>query len=258
MTRSHRMQVHRDPGTRFATIGTHHPDRPAEHRQQGDRGPMNKHRIGALFAALALTLTFAGTASRLRTVGRPAAARPRRTARTPCPDDALWIWTGESSHDAAAPLRWRHVARVSHRVNGAWHFIADRPDQRADTAPSSSSPRRGGLLTSRTAARRRRPRRPPTRDDDDRGDHDLPRRPRRPRRPRPPRRRTTSEETTTTDEITTTTTPAGSVEELTPPQTDTIAQPTSSSTVSTSLLLVLAGMLSAALVIAPAAARKRR
>src|SRR6186997_1739936 len=28
----------------------------------GDRGPMNKHRIGALVAAAALTLTFAGTA----------------------------------------------------------------------------------------------------------------------------------------------------------------------------------------------------
>ena len=75
---------------------------------------------------------------------------------------------------------------------------------------------------------------------------------------------TTTEETTssTTDETTSTTsnetTPNGSVEELTPPRTDAMAQPTSSSTVSTGLLLVLAGILAAALVVIPAAARSRR
>ncbi|HEY3335638.1 MAG TPA: hypothetical protein VGK16_10440 [Candidatus Limnocylindrales bacterium] len=72
----------------------------------------------------------------------------------------------------------------------------------------------------------------------------------------------TSSTTTTTDEITTTTsnetTPDGSVEELTPPSTDALAQQTSSSTVSTGLLLVLAGILAAALVVIPAAARSRR
>jgi hypothetical protein len=68
-------------------------------------------------------------------------------------------------------------------------------------------------------------------------------------------------DTTTTDVVTTdttTTTPSGSVEELTPPQTDTISQPTSSSSVSTGLLLVLAGILAAVLVVVPAAARSRR
>ena len=54
------------------------------------------------------------------------------------------------------------------------------------------------------------------------------------------------------------TTPGGSVEELTPPSTDTIGQPTSSSSVSTGLLLVLAGILAAVLVVVPAAARNRR
>ena len=76
----------------------------------------------------------------------------------------------------------------------------------------------------------------------------------------------TTEETTTesTTEETTTettseeTTPEGSVEELTPPSTDTIGQPTSSSSVSTGLLLVLAGILAAVLVVVPAAARNRR
>jgi hypothetical protein len=70
---------------------------------------------------------------------------------------------------------------------------------------------------------------------------------------------TTDVVTTTTDDIiTTTTAPEGSVEELTPPQTDTIGQPTSSSSVSTGLLLVLAGILAAVLVVVPAAARNRR
>ena len=69
---------------------------------------------------------------------------------------------------------------------------------------------------------------------------------------------TTSEETTSEETTSEETTPEGSVEELTPPHTDTISQPTSSSTVSTGLLLVLAGILAAVLVVVPAAARNRR
>ena len=68
---------------------------------------------------------------------------------------------------------------------------------------------------------------------------------------------TTETETTATTAKTTTTTPEGAVEELTPPRTDALAQPTSSSSVPTSLLLVLAGILAAALVVIPAAARRR-
>jgi hypothetical protein len=68
---------------------------------------------------------------------------------------------------------------------------------------------------------------------------------------------TSTTATETTDTETTETTPSGSVEELTPPSTDTIAT-ANSSTVSTGLLLVLAGILAAALVVIPAAARSRR
>ena len=64
---------------------------------------------------------------------------------------------------------------------------------------------------------------------------------------------TTSHETTSEE-----TTPEGSVEELTPPHTDTIGQPASSSSVSTGMLLVLAGILSIVLVAVPAAVRNRR
>jgi hypothetical protein len=69
---------------------------------------------------------------------------------------------------------------------------------------------------------------------------------------------TTTSDTTSSETTSEETTPEGSVEELTPPSTDTIGQPTSSSSVSTGLLLVLAGILATVLVVVPAAARNRR
>jgi hypothetical protein len=68
----------------------------------------------------------------------------------------------------------------------------------------------------------------------------------------------TTTDVVTTDTTSEETTPEGAVEELTPPSTDTIGQPASSSSVSTGLLLVLAGILAAVLVVVPAAARNRR
>lgn len=71
---------------------------------------------------------------------------------------------------------------------------------------------------------------------------------------------TTTVDTETTGTATSTTkatTPQGSVEELTPPHTDVLAQPTSTSSVPTGVLLVLAGLLAAVMVVIPAAARRR-
>ena len=219
---------------------------------------MNKHRIGALIAAMALTLTFAGSAlATTFTWGHN--GYPNATC-TGSQSSMLWVWTG----DSPTGLTINGEAQTGTWIqngNGGWHFeLAISGTNFPPTSASVEFTGDAGVLTlshcdgtvTTTTSEST----------------------------------TTSNETTTSDETTTTqttttqtgsintqcvncstttsdttsseTTPGGSVEELTPPSTDTIGAPTSGSTVSTSLLLVLAGALATALVVIPAAARKRR
>ena len=57
---------------------------------------MNKHRIGALVAAAALTLTFAGTAFAAEDTWEGQGYPPKEDCEKSDPGEALWIWTGES------------------------------------------------------------------------------------------------------------------------------------------------------------------
>ena len=226
---------------------------------------MNKHRIGALIAAMALTLTFAGSAlATTFTWGHN--GYPNATC-TGSQTSMLWVWTGDSPtgltiNGEAQTGTW------SQNGNGGWHFeLAISGTNFPPTSASVEFTGDAGVLTlshcDGTVT---------TTTSESTTTTDV---------------TTTSNETTTSDETTTTqttttqtgsintqcvncstttssdttsseTTPGGSVEELTPPSTDTIGAPTSGSTVSTSLLLVLAGALATALVVIPAAARKRR
>ena len=227
---------------------------------------MNKHRIGALIAAMALTLTFAGSAL-ATTFTWGDNGYPNATC-TGSQTSMLWVWTGDSPtgltiNGEAQTGTW------SQNGNGGWHFeLAISGTNFPPTSASVEFTGDAGVLTlshcDGTVT---------TTTSESTTTTDA---------------TTTSNETTTSDETTTTqttttqtgsintqcvncststttsdttsneTTPGGSVEELTPPSTDTIGAPTSSSTVSTSLLLVLAGALATALVVIPAAARKRR
>jgi len=226
---------------------------------------LNKHRIGALIAAMALTLTFAGSAlATTFTWGHN--GYPNATC-TGSQTSMLWVWTGDSPtgltiNGEAQTGTW------SQNGNGGWHFeLAISGTNFPPTSASVEFTGDAGVLTlshcDGTVT---------TTTSESTTTTDV---------------TTTSNETTTSDETTTTqttttqtgsintqcvncstttssdttsseTTPGGSVEELTPPSTDTIGAPTSGSTVSTSLLLVLAGALATALVVIPAAARKRR
>jgi hypothetical protein len=218
---------------------------------------LNKHRIGALIAAMALTLTFASTAlASTFTWGHQ--GFPNDTC-TGSQTSMLWVWAGGGTPTGLTINGEQQTGTWSQNGNGGWHFeVAISGTNFPPTSASVEFTGTEGVLTlshcdgtvTTTTSEST----------------------------------TTSNETTTSDETTTTTettvsintqcvncstttsdtttseetTPGGSVEELTPPSTDTIGAPTSGSTVSTSLLLVLAGILATALVAIPAAARKRR
>jgi hypothetical protein len=223
---------------------------------------MNKHRIGALVAAAALTLTFAGTAF--------AATYAEVTGHTAFSSDAnnegYWgdncsksEWNGEDqtyvlendyalvvvkagsgefantefANASAGETVWADVngnGVYDDADKGISHIIFCEAEETTTTTTDTETTDTETTATETT--------------DTETTDTE-----------------TTDTETTateTTDTETTETTPEGSVEELTPPSTDTIGQPTSSSSVSTGLLLVLAGILAAVLVAVPAAARNRR
>src|SRR6188472_3678280 len=85
----------------------------------GDRGPMNKHRIGALIAAAALTLTFAGTAL---ATSFPWGGNGYPNAK--CDDNSSvmqWVWTGDNPtsltiNGQAQTGTWEPKGK------GAWQF----------------------------------------------------------------------------------------------------------------------------------------
>ena len=86
---------------------------------------MNKHRIGALIAAAALTLTFAGTAF-AATENWAGNGYP---IKENCDDAAagttVWIWTGDSPtaltvNGVAQPGTWDQAG-----PNGSWKFVTD-------------------------------------------------------------------------------------------------------------------------------------
>ena len=234
---------------------------------------MNKHRIGALFAALALTLMFAGTAFASGSVDWTGNGITDGHFNTEQCDEAnpagtmLWVFSpGGNDSVTAAELTVNGTNYgAMNQDNGQWKLqipLIDAGDVDSASVSYTGSLGNGNPVvtishfcgeTETTTTTTEETTSSTTTEETTSS--------------------TTTEETTsstttdettssTTDETTSTTsnetTPEGSVEELTPPHTDTIGQPTSSSTVSTSLLLVLAGMLSAALVVIPAAARKRR
>ena len=227
---------------------------------------MNKHRIGALIAAAALTLTFAGTALADGTVnwdgnGITAGQFNNEVCNDAnAPGTMLWIFSpGGNDSVTGAELTVNGVNYgAMNQDNGQWKLqipliavgdvdsasVSFTGELGSGNAVVTISHFCGDVTTTTTTT-------------------------------------TTVSintqcigcETSTTSDTTTVsintqcvdcsttseeTTPGGSVEELTPPSTDTIGASTSSSTVSTSLLLVLAGVLSFVLLGIPAAARKRR
>ena len=235
---------------------------------------MNKHRIGALIAAAALTLTFAGTALADGTVnwdgnGITAGQFNNEVCNDAnAPGTMLWIFSpGGNDSVTGAELTVNGVNYgAMNQNNGQWKLqiplIAVGDVNSASVSFTGSLGSGNAVVTISHFC----------------GDVTT----------------TTTDDVTTTTTTTTTvsintqcigcetsttsdtttvsintqcvdcsttseeTTPGGSVEELTPPSTDTIGAPTSPSSVSTSLLLVLAGVLATALVVIPAAARKRR
>ena len=235
---------------------------------------MNKHRIGALIAAAALTLTFAVSALATEFTwggnGYPNAT---------CDENSSvmqWVWTGDSPTSLTINGQVQSGSWAQ-KGGGAWQFQADingtnypptsaSIDYTGDdgtltlsgcdehttttttttttTAPETSSTTTTTTTTTTTSSVSIETQCTNCSDTS-----------------------TTTSSTTntnsintlvTTSDTTANDTPDGSVEELTPPSTDTIGAATSSSSVSTSLLLVLAGVLATALVVIPAAARKRR
>jgi len=237
---------------------------------------MNKHRIGALIAAVALTLTFAGTALADGSVNWEGNGITAGQFNNEQCDDAnapgtmLWVFTpGGNDSVTGADLIVNGVNYgPMNQDNGQWKLriplIAPGDIDSASVEFEGSLGSGNAVLTISHYCGE-----VTTTTTDE------------------ITTTTTDDTTTTTDETTTTTvttvttvsidtqcigcsttttsdttseetTPGGSVEELTPPSTDTIGAPTSPSSVSTSLLLVLAGVLATALVVIPAAARKRR
>ena len=239
---------------------------------------MNKHRIGALLAAAALTLTFAGTAfaATYATVSGHAAASSESNSADYWSDlyglDCEKIYDGEGDEidsweadaDYAVVIVKAAGQNVGDNANTIFENVSEGETVWADTNGNNTFDPGGQdgdknishiivCENEETTTTSTEETTTSTTTDETTS--------------------TTTEETTTTtsteetttsttDETTSTTsnetTPEGSVEELTPPQTDTISQPTSSSSVSTGLLLVLAGILAAVLVVVPAAARNRR
>ena len=236
---------------------------------------MNKHKIGALFAAVALTLTFAGTALADGTVTWEGNGITDGQFNNEQCDDAnpagtmLWVFSpGGNDSVTAAELTVNGTNYgAMNQDNGQWKLqipLIDAGDVDSASVSFTGSLGNGNALvtishfcgetetttttTDETTSTTTTDETTSTTTTTDETTST-----------------TTTDETTsttTTDETTSTTsdetTPNGSVEELTPPRTDALAQPTSSSTVSTGLLLVLAGILAAALVVIPAAARSRR
>jgi cobalamin biosynthesis Mg chelatase CobN len=240
---------------------------------------MNKHRIGALLAAAALTLTFAGTAfaATYATVSGHAAASAESNSADYWSDlyglDCEKIYDGEGDEidsweadaDYAVVIVKAAGQNVGDNANTIFENVSEGETVWADTNGNNTFDPGGQdgdknishiivCENEETTTTSTEETTTSTTTEETTTS-------------------TTTEETTTTtsteetttsttDETTSTTsnetTPEGSVEELTPPQTDTISQPTSSSSVSTGLLLVLAGILAAVLVVVPAAARNRR
>src|SRR6478735_9004229 len=113
------MQVHRDSGSGQPHRRLSSQDTPVDAGSGRDRGPMNKHRIGALIAAMALTLTFAGTAF---ATSHPWTGNgyPNET----CTGDqttALWVWTGDSPTSLTINGNVQS-GTWTHNGNGSWHF----------------------------------------------------------------------------------------------------------------------------------------
>ena len=204
---------------------------------------MNKHRIGALIAAAALTLTFAGTAfaATYATVDGYLAASSESNNEAYWEDvyglDCDKIYDGEGAEidswvadaDYAVVIVKAAGQNVGDFANTIFEDVSEGETVWADTNGNGEFD-------------------PGGQDGDKNISHIIV----------CEAEVTTTTETTDTETTDTETTPEGSVEELTPPSTDTIGQPTSSSSVSTGLLLVLAGILAAVLVVVPAAARNRR
>ena len=234
---------------------------------------MNKHRIGALVAAAALTLTFAGTAfANDLHQDTPITGTEFDNTEMGCDEGWHFVHTKTDSGDLPSEITVEFqdagVLHVAGHVNGNSIVMYDVTGAAAgDTLLSASDDiSNDGLLnlshvcipeetttttTEETTTDTTTTDVVTTDTTTDVVTTDT----------------TTTDvvttDTTTTDVVTTDTTseettPEGSVEELTPPSTDTIGQPTSSSSVSTGLLLVLAGILAAVLVVVPAAARNRR
>jgi hypothetical protein len=243
---------------------------------------MKKHRIGALFAALALTLTFAGAAFAGELTWTGQGVTNGEVNSENCedvePGEQLWIFTDGDATDVFVTVDGNTVGTAVDK-GGSWHittpwldpldpneyevvvhftggdaknpqFVLSHgcPGETTTTTTeettTSTTDETTSTTTDETTSTTTEETTTSTTTDETTS--------------------TSTEETTTstTDETTSTTsnetTPEGSVEELTPPQTDTLSQPTSSSSVSTGLLLVLAGILAAVLVVVPAAARNRR
>jgi hypothetical protein len=241
------------------------------------QGTMNKHRIGALVAAGALTLTFAGTAFAAEDAWGGQGYPVNEDCEKSAAGEALWIWTGESTDTPVLHFDGNDYAGEQ-KGQGAWQFVTPYPTSEPTGTTLTYGAGSDGVLTLSHGC----PAETTTTTTTD---------------------VVTTTDTTTTDVVTTTdttttdvvttdttttdvvttdttttdvvttdtttdvvttdttseeTTPEGAVEELTPPSTDTIGQPASSSSVSTGLLLVLAGILAAVLVVVPAAARNRR
>src|SRR4051794_27805981 len=244
---------------------------------------MNKRRIGALVAAAALTLTFAGTAfaGNLEWNGKNGwpVADGCNQDDTP-PGSMLWIYTGDSDSAVVLTMNGDEYTGVQ-MGKGSWHIITPYTETKPDASIAFTGEYKAGVLTishgcagetttsttsseesSTTSSETSDTSSTTTSDESSTTTSDE-------------SSTTTSDEsssTTTSDESSSTTssetsdtssttssetTPAGSVEELTPPSTDTAATNTSSP-VSTSLPLILAGVLATAMVVVPAAARSRR
>jgi len=86
---------------------------------------MNKHRIGALIAAAALTLTFAGTAFAATENWAGNGYPVKENCDDAAPGTTVWIWTGDSPtgltvNGVAQPGSWDQAG-----PNGSWKFVTD-------------------------------------------------------------------------------------------------------------------------------------
>ena len=86
---------------------------------------MNKHRIGALIAAAALTLTFAGTAFAATENWAGNGYPIKENCDDAAPGTTVWIWTGDSPtaltvNGVAQPGSWDQAG-----PNGSWKFVTD-------------------------------------------------------------------------------------------------------------------------------------